>query len=48
MNHLSTQLQTKLLFVSKDCFPSKNDIKKEHLENYFNYLFLRANELKKK
>ena len=26
----------------------KNDIKKEHLENYFNYLFLRANEFLKK
>ncbi len=26
----------------------KNDIKKEHLENYINYLFLRANEFLKK
>ncbi len=25
MNHLSPQLQSKLLFVSKDCFPSKNN-----------------------
>jgi hypothetical protein len=26
----------------------KNDIKKEHLENYFNYLFLRANNFLEK
>ena len=26
----------------------KNDIKNEHLENYFNYLFLRANNFLEK
>ena len=42
----SPQTYLEIIKVIKEII--KNDIKKEHLENYFNYLFLRANEFLKK